>query len=259
LLHFNKVLLDGAAYMPLGRDVVLAARLRFGAVLGSSFGFNNSSAFIPQQERLFAGGQTTVRGFQQNELGPAVYIPTVFDTVYANGVHDSTFTSKGDTGYFRASNKIGSQRVIPTGGNALAVGMLEARIRSPFLPDLLTWAIFLDAGAVWNVGTAGESIGVSALRFTPGFGARFRTQVGVLRVDLAYNPYQRPAGAAYYDTPVAAGGALFCVSPGNTLRVTSVNGVVQQAAGSCPGTFQPPLPSSWFQRLAFVLTLGEAF
>jgi outer membrane protein assembly factor BamA len=40
-LHFNKLLADGAVYVPAGRDVVLAARLRFGAVLGSSFGFSN--------------------------------------------------------------------------------------------------------------------------------------------------------------------------------------------------------------------------
>jgi outer membrane protein insertion porin family/translocation and assembly module TamA len=264
-LHFNKVLVDGAVYMPAGPDIVLAARLRFGAVLGSSFGFSNSAVFIPQQERLFAGGQTTVRGFQQNELGPAVYVPTVFDTVHANGSHGDSLSLRNpaDTVYFRASNNIGGQRTVPTGGNALAVGMLEARIRSPILPDILTWALFVDAGAVWNAGTTGESIGLSSLRWTPGFGARFRTQVGVLRMDLAYNPYQHASGAAYFDTPVAAGGALYCVSPNNTLRVTSVfvNGVwvVQQAAGACPGSYQPPLQASWFRRLTFVLTLGEAF
>jgi len=263
-LHFNKVLVDGAVYMPVGTDIVLAARLRFGAVLGSSFGFSNSAVFIPQQERLFAGGQTTVRGFQQNELGPAVYVPTKFDMVLANGAPADSAALKDPTQtvYFRASNTVG-QRTIPTGGNALAVGMLEARIRSPIFPDILTWAVFVDAGAVWNAGTAGESIGLSSLRWTPGFGARIRTQVGVLRMDLAYNPYQHPSGAAYFDTPVAAGGALYCVSPGNTLRVTTVkvNGVdvVQQAAGACPGSYQPPLQASWFRRLTFVLTLGEAF
>ncbi|MFI5244351.1 MAG: BamA/TamA family outer membrane protein, partial [Gemmatimonadales bacterium] len=259
-LHFNKVLADGSVYMPAGRDVVLAARLRFGAVLGSSFGFSNSAVFIPQQERLFAGGQTTVRGFQQNELGPAVYIPAAFDTL-ANGVvvHNYNLANPSDTVYFRARNNIGSQRTIPTGGNALAVDMLEARIRSPILPDILQWALFLDAGAVWNVGPTGESIGFNSLRWTPGFGVRLRTAIGMLRMDLAYNPYQQPAGAAYYDSPVAAGGALFCVSPTNTLRVTSTGGAVQQAEGTCPGSFRPPLQSSWYRRLAFVLTLGEAF
>ena len=265
-LHFNKFLLDGSYYVPVGTDVILATRLRFGAVLGSNFGFASSAEFIPQQERLFAGGQTTVRGFQQNELGPAVYIPAVYDTVQTNGTlfpHGAALVP-GDSVYFQASNidKNQSQRTVPTGGNALAVGMIEARIRSPFLPNILQWAVFLDGGAVWNVGKAGEnSMAFNTLRWTPGIGVRVHTGIGVLRVDVAYNPYQQPTGAAYYDAPVAAGGALFCVSPTNTLPVTVPAAVLPptQATGSCPSSYQPPLQSSFFRRLAFVLTLGEAF
>ncbi len=263
-LHFNKVLVDGSVYVPASRDIVLAARVRFGAVLGSSFGFNNSAVFIPQQERLFAGGQTTVRGFQQNELGPVVYIPAVYDTVHTNGTPfaPGTTLAPGDTAYFRASNTAPgqSQRIVPTGGNALAVGMLEARIRSPFLPELLEWALFLDGGAVWNVGKPDQNIGLGSLRWTPGFGVRIHTGIGALRMDLAYNPYQQPAGAAYYDAPVLSGGALFCVSPTNALPVVvSKSLVASQAAGTCAGSFQPPLQSAWYKRFAFVLTLGEAF
>jgi outer membrane protein assembly factor BamA len=263
-LHFNKVLADGSVYVPAGNGVVLAARVRLGAVLGSSFGFNNSAAFIPQQERLFGGGQSSVRGYQQNELGPAVYIPAAYDTVHADGSH-ATLTSQTDTVYFRASNNVGSQRIVPTGGNALAVVMFEARIPSPILPNILEWALFLDGGSVWNVGKPGESISFNSLRWTPGFGTRIHTGFGALRLDLAYNPYQQPAGAAYYDAPVVSGGALYCVSPTNTLPVTIpvVKGVVvgpaTQAAGSCPGSYQPPLQSAWYRRFTFVLTLGEAF
>ena len=275
-LHFNKVLLDGSYYLPVSADVILATRLRFGAVLGSNFGFASSAEFIPQQERLFAGGQTTVRGFQQNELGPAVYLPDSIETVHADGTPylPGQFV-RGDTAYFRASTTAPgqSQRTVPTGGNALAVGMIEARIRSPFLPNILQWAVFLDGGAVWNVGKAGESIAYNTLRWTPGIGVRVHTGIGVLRVDVAYNRYQQPAGAAYYDAPVAlaaGGGALFCVSPGNTLPVTLVPtpatpgstnmvNVPTQAGGSCPAAYQPPLQSSFFRRLAFVLTLGQAF
>jgi outer membrane protein insertion porin family/translocation and assembly module TamA len=266
-LHFNKVLVDGSAYLPAGRSVVLAARLRFGAVLGSSFGFDNSATFIPQQERLFAGGQTTVRGYQQNELGPAVYIPAAYDTLHADGspFPHGVALKAGDTAYFSSSSAAGGLRTVPTGGNALAVAMVEARIRSPFLPKILEWAIFLDGGAVWNIGKEGESIGLNSLRWTPGFGARIHTGFGALRLDLAYNPYQQPAGAAYFDAPVASGGALYCVSPKNALQVTPVlangipTGAVTQAAGVCPGSFRPPLQSAWYKRFAFVLTLGEAF
>ena len=260
-LHFNKLLLDGSVYMPMGTDVVLAARLRFGAVLGSNFNFTGSADFIPQQERLFGGGQSTVRGYQQNELGPAVYIPVSYDTVRSSGPRGGDPSNPNDTVYIRASNLIGGQRTIPTGGNALAIGMLEARIRSPIFPDVLQWALFVDGGEVWNQGTPGENISLSSLRWTPGFGARVRTQIGVLRVDFAYNPYQPPVGAAYYDVPVKAGGALYCVSPTNTLRVTvdPMTGLVQQAPGSCPASFQPPIQPAWWKRFAFVLTLGEAF
>jgi outer membrane protein insertion porin family/translocation and assembly module TamA len=259
-LHFNKFLVDGSMYVPVGRDVVLAARLRFGAVLGSNFGFSSSGQFIPQQERLFAGGQNTVRGFQQNELGPAVYVPNAYDTVNTAGTKVSAI-AVGDTVYFRATHPEAGQRTVPTGGNALAVGMLEARFRSPILPDLLQWALFLDGGAVWNVGKEDESISFSSLRWTPGFGVRIRTQLGVLRADLAYNPYQQPVGAAYFDAPIQSGGALFCVSPKNTLGVTkaSLAAPAVQEPGTCPNTFQPVFQKSWYHRFAFVLTLGEAF
>ncbi len=259
-LHFNKVLADGSVYIPAGRDVTLAARIRLGAVLGSSFGFNNSAAFIPEQERLFAGGQTTVRGYQQNELGPAVYIPAKFDTVDASGNHTTLTTDSTKTVYFRTNNTVGSQRTVPTGGNALAIGMLEARIRSPFLPELLEWALFVDAGALWNVGQPDQAINFSSLRYTPGFGVRFHTGFGALRMDLAYNPYQPPSGPAYFDTPVQAGGDLFCVSPTNALPVTkSAAGIITQATGVCAGSYRPPLQTAWYRRFAFVLTLGEAF
>ena len=70
----------------------------------------------------------------------------------------------------------------------------------------------------------------------------------------------RPAGAAYFDAPLATGGALFCVSPRNTLRVTTTSeGRVQQASGRCPPTFQPPRETSFFRRLTASVSIGQAF
>ncbi|HVT37616.1 MAG TPA: BamA/TamA family outer membrane protein [Gemmatimonadaceae bacterium] len=258
-LRFNKLLADGALYAPVNGDIVFAARLRFGAVLGPGLSFSNAALFVPQQERLFAGGPTTVRGFRQNELGPAVYIPSGYDTVRADGRRGGDLGNPVDTVYFRARDSV-SQRIVPTGGNALMVAMAEARIRSPLLSDLLQWTIFVDAGAVWNRGTPDATPGFKSLRWTPGIGMRLRTLIGSLRLDVAYNPYARPAGAAYFDAPLTAGGALFCVSPGNTLRVTTVaDGRVQQATGGCPATFQPPRGSSFLSRLTPSVSIGQAF
>jgi hypothetical protein len=88
---------------------------------------------------------------------------------------------------------------------------------------------------------------------------RVRTLIGFVRLDAAYNPYERPAGAAYFDTPVSVGGALLCVSPANTLRVTSQAGQPAQASGTCPGTFVPPRESSFLRRVQLSLSIGQAF
>jgi outer membrane protein assembly factor BamA len=259
-LRFNKMLVDGAGYSPVGNGIVLAARVRFGAVVGPSLSFSNATLFVPQQERLFAGGPTTVRGFSQNELGPAAYIPSGYDTVRVDGRHGGDPSNPADTVYFRASSGSPGPRIVPTGGNALVVAMLEARMPSPVLTDVLQFTAFTDAGAVWNRGAPGTTLGFGSLRWTPGIGVRARTFFGVLRVDVAYNPYARPAGTAYFDAPVAAGGALFCVSPGNTLRVTAASdGKVQQASGTCPASFEPPRESSFFRRLTPSISIGQAF
>ena len=259
-LRFSKLLADGALYAPVNADIVLAARVRFGVIVGPSLSLSNAAAFIPQQERLFAGGPTTVRGFRQNELGPAAYVPGAYDTVRADGRRGGDPSNPADTVYFRARAESVSERVVPTGGNALVVAMLEARIRSPLLSDLLQLTVFADVGSVSNGGAPGATLGFGSLRWTPGAGMRLRTLVGVLRLDVAYNPYMRPAGAAYFDAPLATGGALFCVSPRNTLRVTTTSeGRVQQAPGRCPPTFQPPRETSFFRRLTASVSIGQAF
>jgi len=258
-LRFSKMLVDGAVYAPSGRDVVLAARIRVGAVVGPSLSFSNAALFVPPQERLFAGGPTTVRGFRQNELGPAVYIPSAYDTVHFDGSR-AILAHPGDTVYFRARADSGVLRIVPTGGNALIVANLEARMRSPLFPDLMQWTAFADVGEVWNRGTEGGSLGFKSLRWTPGMGVRVPTVIGFVRADLAYNPYERAAGAAYFDAPLAAGGALFCVSPGNDLPVTlTTEGKVSQGPGSCRSSFQPPRASGFFRRMTLSISIGQAF
>ncbi len=257
-VRFSKLLVDAAMYWPFPGDVVFAARIRLGAVVGPSFTFNGDAGYVPPQERLFAGGPTTVRGFRQNELGPVVYIPAAYDTVRANGRAGGDPSNPADTVYFRARGDSASQRIVPTGGNTLMVAMFEGRFPSPVWSDVLQFAAFADVGQVWTRG-GGTTLGFNALQWTPGIGVRVRTLIGFIRLDWAYNPYQRPAGSAYYDTSLASGGALFCVSPGNTLRVTSVNGVAQQATGSCPSSFQPPRPTTFLARTNLSFSIGQAF
>lgn len=257
-LEFNRITLDGSRYIAFGGDVVLAIRVRLGAVFGRNFSFSQTAGFVPPQERLFAGGPTSVRGFRQNELGPAVYIPTRYDTVSTTGA-PVTSVAAGDTVFLRAIASEVNERAVPTGGNSLVVGNAELRFNSPFLPTLLKWTTFVDVGELWNRRSGVRGLGFKQMRWTPGFGLRVRTPVGYLRADLGYNAYPLSSGAAYFDAPVSAGGALFCVSPTNTLPATLQGGVLTQAQGSCPGSYQPGRRSGFFGRWTPSIAIGQAF
>jgi outer membrane protein assembly factor BamA len=257
-LQFSRLTLDGSTYIPLGQDFVFAARVRLGAVFGATLGLGDIAQFVPPQERLFAGGPTSVRGFRQNELGPAVYIPTAFDTVGTDGLPVTTVAA-GDTVYLRADPTLVSERTVPTGGNTMLVGNAELRIASPFLSNLLTWTLFADVGELWNRGAGAGGLGFRSAKVTPGLGLRLRTPIGYLRADLAYNRYDRPGGAAYFDAPVSAGGALYCVSPSNTIPTTLEGGVLVQAAASCPGSYAPSARRGFFGRWTPSIAIGQAF
>ncbi len=257
-LQFARMSVDGALYRALGSDMVLATRVRVGVVLDAKFSFDDTDNFVPAQERLFAGGPTTVRGFRQNELGPSVYIPASYEIFDATSGARLDSLAPGQSGYFRAADTL-SQRPVPTGGNALVVANVELRIVSPFLPELLKWTVFADAGRVWNRGAGTERLQFKEIRVTPGVGVRIRTPVGYLRVDVAYNGYPRAPGAAYFNAPAREGGSLYCVSPGNTLLATRTGNIITQAAGVCPGDFQPPRSANFFSRLTPMFAIGQAF
>ncbi len=101
---------------------------------------------LARADRLFAGGETSVRGFDQDALGPVTC-----DTLGCR----------------------------PAGGGALLVLQQEARWR---LGGALELAGFLDAGQVWpGWSDADARLGVGA-----GVGLRVATPVGPLRLDLAW-------------------------------------------------------------------------
>jgi outer membrane protein assembly factor BamA len=103
---------------------------------------------VPASERFFAGGDTTVRGFVLDRLGTE-------DTRNAEG--------------------------FPTGGNGLAVVNLE--LRTPYWKGL-GGVGFLDAG---NVFKSAVDIALDDLRPAAGFGIRYRSPLGPVRVDLGFN------------------------------------------------------------------------
>lgn len=235
--RFNKVVLDASYYTPFAGGV-LTVHAQGGTVLGDA----------PQQERLFAGGPTTVRGYRQNELGPQVYLLT-------NVVADTG--AMGAVTYHAASGAK-PERTIPAGGNTLLVGNLELQLRSPVLPELLAVAVFTDAGELFNRGSGGTNAtgGGRTLRVTPGAGVRVRSPFGAIRVDLGYNPYAATAGPAYYITPGdPRSQVLYCVSPGSA----GAGGLGTPGAGGCAPTYKPPSSTSFLRRLNPSIWIGQAF
>jgi outer membrane protein insertion porin family/translocation and assembly module TamA len=120
---------------------------------------------VPTEERLFAGGSTTVRGFPENQLGPLV----------------------------RVQNSDGSIQTSATGGTFMAVSNVEARFPMRVFGVLLFGATFVDAGMV----TERRDISLGQLRITPGVGLRMPSMLGPIRLDIGFNPYASQTGPLY--------------------------------------------------------------
>jgi outer membrane protein insertion porin family len=104
--NFVKAVVNGSAYKALSKNFVVAVSLKS----GMSQGFEKTTD-LPLVERFFLGGRTTVRGYEQDTLGP-------------KGVNGS-----------------------PTGGNMFILTNLELRTDIAKGFGLVT---FLDGGNVWK-------------------------------------------------------------------------------------------------------------
>ena len=131
----------------------------------------SAGAFIPPDQRFYAGGPNDVRGFERNELGPVIYVVPVG---FAN-IPDSV-------------------RVAATGGNVLALGNVELRVPSPIFSSRMRLAAFVDAGGMWDREGPNNS---RVIRVTPGVGVRVATPLGPARLDVAYNPYKLQPGVLF--------------------------------------------------------------
>jgi outer membrane protein insertion porin family/translocation and assembly module TamA len=256
-IQFSRAMLDLSGEISVGGGVTFAPRLRVGAVVGPAF--RGTSDFIPPHERLLAGGGQTVRGFDQNELGPQVYIARGYDTVRADGA-TGDITADEEV-FFRTRTGVSPERSVPTGGSAVVVANAEVRAPLPGLRNVVQIVGFVDAGELWSPGAERRVDRFTSLKYTPGIGVRVFTGIGAVRVDLAYNPYAERAGAAYFDAPIEQGGQLYCVSPGNTLVVTGLGsgGAPTQASGACPSDFVPPSARGFFRRLNITIAIGQAY
>ena len=116
--------------------------------LGLADSLAAGTPYLPLPERFFAGGDFGPRGFPEDAVGPQL---------------------PGSNG-----------GLYPTGGNALVLGGTELRYNVTHAFQL---ASFLDLG---NVYSQVQDIDLGALRRTVGFGVRYRTPIGPIRLDWGY-------------------------------------------------------------------------
>ena len=152
-------------FQPLGAGFVLGLRLDTGFIVPT-----RGSEDIPVSERFFTGGDSSVRSFEEQQLGP-----------------------KGPTGD-------------PLGGLASTVAGVEVRRR---IVGNLAASVFADFGNVApnrsleGVDPATQDTADSStamwqdylkdFRAGVGFGLQYLTPLGPMRLDLAWNPDPRAA------------------------------------------------------------------
>ena len=254
LVRFTRASFDATLATRLTDGAVLVTRLRAGTVLGARFNFTDRAQFVPPQERLYAGGPASVRGYGQNELGPIVYVVSGYDTLTAGG--QTTF---------EANPKRHSLFPLqPTGGDNVIVANAELRLRSPVLPELIQYSVFADAGEVWNRTTESVRSSFRNMKVTPGIGVRVFTPIGPMRIDIALGPRELLAGPAYWRPSRLAEGQrkpVYCISPGNALPVTLQPGGADaiQVEGQCRASYDPVSRRNFWQRIRFQFGIGQAF
>jgi outer membrane protein insertion porin family len=172
---FLRFSVQNSTYTPFRHSALVFAR---STTFGIEDAFNGSHEDdIPLPERFFAGGGTSLRGFSLNQAGP----------------RDPT------TGF-------------PIGGTAMIVFNQELRfpLHAPFVGSHLGGAVFYDAGNVFSdishvslrytplplpagcqpgttiVKTLSQCPNLNYFSHTVGFGLRYATPIGPVRVDFGY-------------------------------------------------------------------------
>jgi outer membrane protein assembly factor BamA len=221
LISFSKVVAEGTWYASLAPGWVAALRLRAGAIRpGLAFVSDSAIRFVPPEERFYAGGPASVRGFGRNEMGPLVYVADYMVPRAGSATDSVPF----------------NLRTSPIGSYGIALANLELRLPSPIWGSRLRLAAFVDAGELWDQTSGG--LLPAGLRITPGMGLRVGTPLGPVRVDVAYNGYPPQAGPLYLvHRPGSPAGEFFQEYP----------------------RYAPERSQKFLSKLTFQFSVGEAF
>jgi outer membrane protein insertion porin family len=213
--RYNRVFFDVAAYgHRSGTKHVYSAHLRLGWVRAIASG--PDSGVLHPRKRFYAGGANSVRGYQENQLGPRIL--TIDDSTLvrsARSVGGGTCAARADAVKFCDPNSpnLPDNAFLPQplGGTSLIEGSVEYRVPLPQTSTFRNWvaAVFVDGGIVGSANihglqTLGNIVkGTGAV--TPGVGIRYMSAVGAIRVDLGFNANRAQTLAVVTAVPDSSG------------------------------------------------------
>ncbi|MCB1748158.1 MAG: outer membrane protein assembly factor BamA [Gammaproteobacteria bacterium] len=150
-LRYWKIEYDSRVFIPLARNYTLLLKGLVG--YGDSYG---DTTELPFFENFYAGGPRTVRGYEENSLGP--------EDIFGRAL----------------------------GGNVSLVGNAEVILPVPFLEDLKSVRVsgFFDAG---NVYTSEQDVDLGDMRMSVGVSGIWMSPFGLLSVSFA-QPFNDQSG-----------------------------------------------------------------
>jgi outer membrane protein assembly complex protein YaeT len=246
--RYNRGTGDFALFLPIGRRSVLGGHLRLGIVsalastaqaVGVGTDPLGANSILHPRKRFYAGGSQSVRGFGEGQLGPRVLTISAAKLL-ANDSANATCTAatinrcNPNAAAFRDRDF----EPRPLGGNRLIEGSVEFRF--PLFGPIIG-ATFVDAAYLGQNTSPGLPKSKAAI--TPGFGARYLSPVGPVRVDVGINPSASDKLPVVTEDVANGGNGLV------TLDQTRTYSPTKQSGGF----------TALLARLTLHLSIGEAF
>jgi outer membrane protein insertion porin family/translocation and assembly module TamA len=174
------------------------------------------SGILHPRKRFYAGGANSVRGYDENQLGPRIL--TIEDSTLVRGAKsvgggvcalraESVKFCDVNSGTLTNSDFLPQ----PLGGTTLLEGSVEYRWPLPVTSVFRNFwgAVYLDGGVVGSANIQGVQTLTNIVKgtgaVTPGIGIRYQSAVGPIRVDVAFNPNRTENLAVVTAVPDSSG------------------------------------------------------